>query len=82
MGAVPRTQQGVAGSVANMMRTLGIVLGATGASMLSDERRQVYFKEFVPAFQDVFIAAAALCAAACILSLLRQREAGVSPGKN
>ena len=30
MGAIPRHQQGVAGSIANMMRTLGIVFGATG----------------------------------------------------
>ena len=85
MGAVPRTQQGVAGSIVNMMRTLGIVFGATGASMLFAERRQFYseqpplqdrdFGRFVPAFQDVFLFAAGLCVAAFGLSLLRRREA-------
>lgn len=86
MGAVPRTQQGVAGSIANMMRTLGIVFGATGWSMLFDQRRQIYSRQphaqwpgdlqnFVPAFQDVFLIAAGLCACAFGLSLFRRREA-------
>lgn len=86
MGAISRTQQGIAGSIANMMRTLGIVLGATGWSMLFDTRRQTYSEQpspqtstdlqgFVPAFQDVFVVAAGLCIAAFVLSLFRKREA-------
>ncbi|HEX9788338.1 MAG TPA: MFS transporter [Candidatus Binatia bacterium] len=86
MGAISRTQQGVAGSIANMMRTLGIVFGATGASMLFDERRQIYteppsfdgaanFHGFIPAFQDVFLFAAGLCVMAFVLSLFRRPEA-------
>jgi EmrB/QacA subfamily drug resistance transporter len=86
MGAIPRTQQGVAGSVSNMMRTLGIVFGATGASMLFDERRRFYSAQpslqgptdsqaFVPAFQDVFLFASGLCVAAFALSLFRRQEA-------
>ncbi|MGB7948030.1 MAG: hypothetical protein WCH75_10145, partial [Candidatus Binatia bacterium] len=85
MGSIPRHQQGVAGSIANMMRPLGIVFGATGWSMLLDARREFHskapsmgtaadFDGFVPAFQDVFVAAAALCAVAWILSLFRVQK--------
>jgi len=85
MGAIARNQQGVAGSIANMMRTLGIVFGATLWSVLFDERRQFHlerlsiphpapFQVFVPAFQDVFTVAAAICAAAFMLSLCRRQE--------
>jgi EmrB/QacA subfamily drug resistance transporter len=89
MGAVPRNQQGVAGSISNMTRTLGIVLGATGASLLFDERRQIHsnqpgvevgpaFQPFIPAFQDVFLFAAGLCVIAFGLSLFRRPEAAAS----
>jgi MFS family permease len=86
MGSIPRAQQGVAGSISNMMRTLGIVFGATGWSMLFDARRQAHsiqrqvsessaaLETFVPAFQDVFLYAAALCGVAFILALLRTQE--------
>jgi hypothetical protein len=85
MGSIPRHQQGVAGSIANMMRPLGIVFGATGWSMLLDARREFHshapsagaaadLSGFVPAFQDVFIAAAGLCAVAWLLSLLRLQK--------
>ena len=90
MGAIPRTQQGVAGSVNQMMLTLGILFGVTGASMLFDQRRAVYtgqlsiqgspgLEGFVPAFQDVFLFSAGLCAAALGLSLLRGKETAL-PG--
>jgi MFS family permease len=90
MGVIPRTQQGVAGSIANMMRTLGIVFGATGASMLFHERRQIYSAQpsfhgptnihgFIPAFQDVFVGAAGLCVVAFVLSLFRRQEAAAKP---
>jgi MFS family permease len=89
MGAVARSQQGVAGSIANMMRTLGIVFGATGWSMLFDARRQTYSEQlsprtstdlqsFVPAFQDVFLCAAGICVAAFVLSLFRKQETSAS----
>lgn len=89
MGAISRSQQGIAGSIANMMRTLGIVFGATGWSMLFDERRQFHSMQpsassataleiFVPAFQDVFLFAAGVCAIAFGLSLFRKREANDS----
>lgn len=88
MGAISRSQQGVAGSIVNMMRTLGIVFGATGWSVLFGERRQFYSDptahrpstdNFVPAFQDVFLAAAGICVVAFILSLFRKQEAVRKP---
>lgn len=86
MGAIPRSQQGVAGSIASMMRPIGIVLGATGWSLLYDWRRQVYSAPsgqpsappnagMLPALQDVFLAAALVCLVACLLSLWRKPEA-------
>lgn len=86
MGAIPRNQQGVAGSISNMMRTLGIVFGATGWSMFFDARRRFYptapdttaIESFVPAFQDVFRCAAAICAVAFILALFRRQEVAES----
>ena len=89
MGSIPRHQQGVAGSIANMMRTLGIVIGATGWSMLFDARRQSTATSsitlgaedtFVPAFQDVFQAAAVICAIASVLALFRRQEAQFKDG--
>jgi len=89
MGAIPRAQQGVAGSMSQMMRTLGVVLGVTGASMLFGSRRTVYAERlhlstasdsqvFIPAFQDVFVVSAAVCAVAFGLSLLRRPESSKS----
>lgn len=73
MGAIARDRQGVAGSIANMMRPLGIVAGASGWSLLFDRRRAAH-QTIAPAFQDVFLGAAILCGAACLLSLLRQEK--------
>jgi EmrB/QacA subfamily drug resistance transporter len=85
MGSIPQAQQGVAGGMAQMMRTLGVVLGVTGASMVFDHRRAVYAERLrlggpcapqssVPAFQDVFLASALVCLVACGLSLARGAE--------
>jgi MFS family permease len=85
MGSIPREQQGVAGGMTQMMRTLGVVLGVTGASLLFSHYRAVHAarlslpdinaaQTFMPAFQNVFFAAAAMCAAAFLLALLRMRE--------
>jgi MFS family permease len=82
MGAIPRAQQGVAGGMTQMMRTLGVVVGVTGASMLFSSRRIVHAgrlqllqagdsQSFIPAFQDVFFVSAAVCLVAFGLSLLR-----------
>lgn len=77
MGAIPRHQQGVAGSINQMMRTFGIVFGVTGASLLFERQRVAYLdlgerEAFVHAFQGVFLAAAAICALAAALSVLRR----------
>jgi EmrB/QacA subfamily drug resistance transporter len=85
MGAIPRAQQGVAGGMSQMMRTLGVVLGVTGASMLFSSRRVVHAgrlhllqandpQTFIPAFQDVFLVSAVVCFVAFVLSLLRKTE--------
>lgn len=85
MGAIPREQQGVAGSMTQMMRTLGVVLGVTGASMMFASRRAFHAEQlrlptldnaqsFIPAFQDVFLLAAFVCAIAVVLSLLRLKS--------
>ena len=87
MGSIPRNQQGVAGSIANTMRPIGIVFGATGWSLLFDQRQQFYAPAsaaaslpaanvMLPALQDVFLCAAGLCLLACVLSLCRKGEAG------
>ena len=86
MGAIPRDQQGVAGGMSQMMRTLGVVLGVTGASALFTSRKMVYAAAapgsgayadpFMPAFQDVFLVCAGVCLCACGLSVLRRGTAG------
>src|SRR3989454_816569 len=89
MGTIPRTQQGVAGGMSQMMRTLGVVLGVTGASMLFGSRRTVHAgrlhlstvsdaQTFIPAFQDVFVVSAVVCVIAFGLSLLRRPESSRS----
>ena len=89
MGAIPRARQGVAGSMSQMMRTLGVVLGVTGASMLFGSRRAVHAgrlhlptandpQSFMPAFQDVFFVSAVVCVVALGLSLLRRPESSRS----
>jgi EmrB/QacA subfamily drug resistance transporter len=85
MGAIAREQQGVAGGMSQMMRTLGVVLGVTGASMLFASRRVAHAallsladvnatQTFMPAFQDVFLVGASVSAAAFVLSLIRRKK--------
>ena len=84
MGAIPRERQGVASGIASMMRPLGIVLGATGWSVVFDHRRAFHVAQaapgaptdflMVPALQDVFLSAAGLCAFALLLSLCRRQD--------
>ena len=87
MGAIPREHQGVAGSINQMMRTFGIVFGVTGASLLFERWRVSHTDlgevgAFVAAFQNVFLAAAGLCAVAAAVSLFRRGgpQAGVQHG--
>lgn len=83
MGAIPREQQGVAGGMSQMMRTLGVVLGVTGASILFSNYRAAHanrlhvsdpeaLQTFIPAFQDVFCVSAIVCVVAFGLALSRR----------
>lgn len=85
MGAIPREQQGVAGGMSQMMRTLGVVLGVTCAGLLFSNRREVHAARlqlfdasavqiFILAFQDVFLVATLVCVLAFGLALLRRRD--------
>lgn len=86
MGSIPREQQGVAGGMSQMMRTLGVVLGVTGASILFSNyraghanRQQVadphVLQTFLPAFHDVFLVSTIICVVAFGLALARRKEA-------
>ncbi len=70
-GALPRENRGVAGSLANLTRTLGVVLGAAGLTLVftiaSDGAR-----DFVAGFQATFLFAAALPALMLIAAVSRR----------
>lgn len=83
MGAIPREQQGIAGGMSQMMRTLGVVLGVTGAGLLFSSRRAAHALQlsladlnagqtFMPAFQDVFFVATVLSVVAFLLAISRR----------
>ena len=81
MGSISREQQGVAGALTQMARTVGVVsgvaLGSLGlARIRSGEaaRTGVAASDpatFLPAFRTVFLAAAVLAAAAAVVSVAR-----------
>lgn len=81
MGSTPGDRQGVAGGLTQVMRTVGIVVGVAGASLVFDARRHRHTddlsvaaddpKAFVAAFRDTFILVTGLCAIAAFVSLLR-----------
>ena len=82
MGAIDRDRQGVAGGLAQTMRTIGVVAGVAVWSALFTARRLDHAAElgvaddgplsFMPAFGDTFAAAAALCGLAAVASLIRR----------
>ena len=71
MAAFPPRQQGAAGGFAYLSRTLGVVVGVQTAAWLFHSRAQIL--GFLPAFRYTFAAAAAVCALAAIISLVRGR---------
>jgi MFS family permease len=75
MGALPRTQQGVAGGIVWMTRTLGVVLGVSVASLVFDWRERVT-ASFMTAFGDTFLVSTAVCLAALLVSLIPVRSRG------
>jgi MFS transporter, DHA2 family, multidrug resistance protein len=74
MAAFPARQQGAAGGFAFLSRTIGIVVGVQCAAWLFGARAQVL--GFLPAFRFTFDAAAIVCGAAALLSLLPGRRSG------
>jgi EmrB/QacA subfamily drug resistance transporter len=90
MGSLPPAQQGTAAGMSQMVRTAGIVAGVALANALFVARRDHHAGEagdadsaasFTAAFGDVLVVAAALCAAAAALSLVRAAadRAGARP---
>ncbi len=72
MAAFPPQQQGAAGGFAFLSRTAGIVVGVQTAAWLFHDRALIL--GFLPAFRFTFAAAAAVCALAAVISLVRGRE--------
>jgi EmrB/QacA subfamily drug resistance transporter len=81
MGSIPRAAQGVAGSMTQAVRTIGVLLGVATGGTLLELRQSAHASRlgvraeapasFVPAFRDVFVAAAVLAAAAALVALGR-----------
>jgi hypothetical protein len=91
MGTLPRDAQGVAGALTQMMRTVGVISGVTAASLLFASRREQRaatmgvstddIASFVPAFRDVLVVMALVCAAAALLSLAGRAAQGLGVGE-
>jgi len=73
MAAFPPAQQGAAGGLAFLGRTLGSAVGVQVTALLFDAR--LPRDGFLPAFHAAFLAAGAVCALAAGLSLLPSRPA-------
>jgi len=68
MASFPPAQQGAAGGLAFLSRTLGSAVGVQVTAALFDAR--LGRDGFLPAFHGAFLAAAAVCALAVALALL------------
>ncbi|HEY7868937.1 MAG TPA: MFS transporter [Methylomirabilota bacterium] len=78
MAAFPAAQQGAAGGLAFLARTLGSAVGVQAAAALFDAR--LPHDGFLAAFHAVFIAAGVVCAVAAGLALLPMRAAAPRAG--
>jgi MFS family permease len=81
MAAFPQAQQGVAGGLGFLGRTLGSAVGVQVTAVLFDAR--LGRDGFLPAFHGAFLAAAAVCALAVALALppaRTERPARRAPG--
>lgn len=84
MGAIPREEQGVAGGLTSMARTIGVVSGvAIGSLALTALREREADRlgvavgdavTFLPAFRQLFTMAALVTLGALVLSLTRLRD--------
>jgi MFS family permease len=73
MAAFPAAQQGAAGGLAFLARTLGSAVGVQAAAALFDAR--LPRDGFLGAFHAVFVAAGVVCAVGAALALLPVRAA-------
>src|SRR5215470_16716655 len=71
MAAFPTAQQGVAGGLAFLSRTLGSAVGVQVSAALFDAR--LARDGFIPAFHAAFLAAGLVCALAIVVALLPGR---------
>jgi MFS family permease len=80
MGALPRARQGVAGSLVSLMRTAGIVLGASLTTAVYAARLSAHAAlgpgSAAAAFGDAFRLAAAIAGVATLLCLASPRARG------
>ena len=80
MGSVPRSQQGVAGALTTLTRTIGVVLGASLGSVIFTELGGVFpvhgalTEQFIGPYTQVFGFAAGVSALAALLMLFGGRE--------
>ncbi|HSB42670.1 MAG TPA: MFS transporter [Methylomirabilota bacterium] len=77
MAAFPAAQQGAAGGLAFLARTLGSAVGVQAAAALFDAR--LPRDGFLAAFHATFVAAGAVCALAAAVALLPARPRRVAP---
>jgi len=80
MGSIPRDSQGVAGGLAQMMRTVGITAGVTLTGQFFAARRGGATDDasFGDAFSDAFLAVGVVCALVVVLSMLRPAPPGLN----
>ena len=82
MGSIPRSRQGVAGGLTQMMRTVGVVAGVAGSSIYFDARQRTHAGAsvdsdgFIGAFRDTFLLVGVLCAIAAAVSVVRPAQGG------
>ncbi len=74
MAAFPPPQQGVAGGLAFLGRTLGSAVGVQVTAMLFEAR--LAQEGFLPAFHAAFLAASVVCALAVVVALLPAVSSG------
>jgi MFS family permease len=77
MAAFPAAQQGAAGGLAFLARTLGSAVGVQAAAALFDAR--LPRDGFLAAFHATFVAAGAVCALAAAVALLPARPRRIAP---
>ncbi len=73
MRSLPRPRQGLAGGMMLTMRTVGVLLGVTVASLVFDWRQRAT-ASFMTAFHDTLLVSTAVCLAALLMSFIQTRR--------